>query len=99
MQLKLTTHFLFVANFPSDLLSNPAMGKRTTTKVQELELMCSQAVKMSELVSFIETLVNECQQLSIQAERKMNYASKFQKAIQDYQQSSTVVVKQETIMT
>lgn len=40
---------------------------------------------MSELVSFIETLVKECQQLSEEAEKKMNYASNFRGEIQKHQ--------------
>ena len=63
-------------------------------KSQGLELMCSEAVKMSELVSFIETLVKECQQLSEEAEKKMNYASNFRREIQVHEPIS-VRVKQE----
>lgn len=83
------------------MLSSPVMGKSTIIRAQGLQLMCSQAVKMSELVSFIDTLVKECQQLSQEVEKKMSYASKFQEAIKKHHdqchggQSSKICIKQE----
>lgn len=57
------------------------MGTRTTIKTQGLDLMCSKAIEMSKLVSFIDTLVQECNELSGEVKKKMEYASNYRNAI------------------
>lgn len=63
------------------MLANPVMGKRTTIKTEGLELMCIKAVEMSKLASFIGNLVKECNKLSDESKKKMEYADNFRKAV------------------